>query len=98
MPQSKLNIRMDSDVKQAFESVCAEIGISITAAFTVFAKAVIDQREIPFKLRARSVTTMPARTTPTKLRGMLRDYANPSLIPLEGEAWRMAMEEKHGCD
>ena len=28
--------------------------------------------------------------------GLLSKYANPALIPLEKEAWAMAMEEKHG--
>ncbi|MCL1988063.1 MAG: AbrB/MazE/SpoVT family DNA-binding domain-containing protein [Firmicutes bacterium] len=28
--------------------------------------------------------------------GILSKYANPDLIPLEKEAWGMAMEEKHG--
>ena len=28
--------------------------------------------------------------------GILNKYANPDLIPLEKEAWGMAVEEKHG--
>jgi len=30
--------------------------------------------------------------------GLLSKYANPALIPLEKEAWGMAMEEKHGVN
>ena len=30
--------------------------------------------------------------------GLLNKYANPALIPLEKEAWGMAMEEKHGTN
>ena len=28
--------------------------------------------------------------------GILHEYANPALIPLEKNAWAMAAEEKHG--
>ena len=30
--------------------------------------------------------------------GLLHKYANPALIPLEKEAWALAMEEKHGIN
>jgi len=28
--------------------------------------------------------------------GILNEYANPDLVPLEKEAWKMAVMEKHG--
>ena len=30
--------------------------------------------------------------------GLLHKYSNPALIPLEKEAWALAMEEKHGIN
>lgn len=39
-------------------------------------------------------TTQPI-THKKSLRGCLRNYANPSLIPQEGKAWETVMEEKH---
>ena len=47
-----VNFRMDSDVKQNMEDVCAEMGLTLTSAFTIFAKKVIAERRIPFEVTA----------------------------------------------
>ena len=42
-----VNIKMDSDVKKNMEQVCAELGLSMSAAFTIFpAAAACSQRPI----------------------------------------------------
>jgi DNA-damage-inducible protein J len=56
MSQINVNIRMDEALKRDFEAVCGEMGLTMTAAFTVFAKAVSGRKEIPFKITARSMT------------------------------------------
>lgn len=33
-----VNFRMDPDLKRNMEEVCAEMGLSMTTAFTIFAK------------------------------------------------------------
>ena len=38
--KANINIRMDENLKRDFEAVCNEIGLTMTAAFTVYAKAV----------------------------------------------------------
>ena len=38
MANTNINIRMDSELKKQFEAFCADIGMSMTTAFTVFAK------------------------------------------------------------
>ncbi len=44
-----------------------------------------------------SVPNQEARKVPKKSRlGCLHQYANPSLIPREHEAWQDAVKEKHG--
>ncbi|MCL2062915.1 MAG: hypothetical protein FWG98_00890 [Candidatus Cloacimonetes bacterium] len=40
--------------------------------------------------------TTTKETTITNAMGILNKYANPDLIPLEKEAWGMAVKEKHG--
>jgi len=50
MAQTSINIRIDKKLKKDFESVCNEIGLSMSAAFNVFAKTVAVKKEIPFKL------------------------------------------------
>lgn len=52
MAQVNVNFRMDADLKREMEKVCGDMGLSITAAFTVFAKAVTRQRKIPFEVSA----------------------------------------------
>ena len=53
MAQTTLSIRIDEGVKNQFEQLCNEIGLTISAAINLFAKTVIRQREIPFKLSAK---------------------------------------------
>lgn len=50
MAQTNVNIRMDSELKQQLDLFCSEIGITASAAFNIFAKAVVRQQRIPFEL------------------------------------------------
>ena len=43
-----VNFRLDATVKKNMEQVCAELGLSMSAAFTIFAKKVGRERRIPF--------------------------------------------------
>ena len=47
-----VNFRLDEDVKKKMEEACADMGLSITAAFTIFAKKVGRERRIPFEVSA----------------------------------------------
>ena len=38
LAQTLINIRIDEDLKKSMESVCKELGINISTAFTIFAK------------------------------------------------------------
>ena len=48
MSQSMVNFRMDSGLKKEMESICEELGLSLSAAFTLFAKKLIREKRIPF--------------------------------------------------
>ena len=48
MGQTMVNFRMDEDVKRKMEQACREMGMSMTTAFTLFAKKVDRERRIPF--------------------------------------------------
>ncbi len=41
---------MDSELKQRFDALCGELGMSINTAINIFAKAVVRTRSIPFKI------------------------------------------------
>jgi DNA-damage-inducible protein J len=53
---------MDEALKRDFETVCGEMGLTMTMAFTVFAKAVSSGKEIPFRLKARPMVIEIANT------------------------------------
>ncbi len=40
------------DLKRSMEEVCAEMGLSMTTAFTIFAKKVSREHRIPFEVSA----------------------------------------------
>ena len=47
-----VNFRMDADLKKSMEQVCADMGLSMTTAFTIFAKKVSREKRIPFEVSA----------------------------------------------
>ena len=50
MAQTNVNIRMDEDLKREFDGLCNDLGLTMTTAFTVFAKAVVRRQGIPFEI------------------------------------------------
>lgn len=49
---ANLNIRADDTLKQQAEVILSDLGISLSAATTIFLKQVIRYNGIPFELRA----------------------------------------------
>ena len=47
-----INFRMDAELKKNMEKVCADMGLTMTTAFTIFAKKVSREKRIPFELSA----------------------------------------------
>ena len=52
MAQVSMTVRMDSQLKQSFDALCARMGMSVNTAMNVFAKAVVTYRKIPFEIKA----------------------------------------------
>lgn len=52
MAQVMVNFRIDEDVKKNMEQACREMGLSMTAAFTIFATKVGKEKRIPFEITA----------------------------------------------
>ncbi len=53
MAQSvNINFRMDADLKKSMEQACEDMGLSMSTAFTIFAKKVSRERRIPFEVSA----------------------------------------------
>lgn len=52
MAQTTINIRMDEELKKEAEKLFADFGMNMTTAVTIFAKAVVRERKIPFEIAA----------------------------------------------
>lgn len=52
MAQTTVSIRMDEELKKQAESLFSDFGMNMTTAFTIFAKAVVRERKIPFEITA----------------------------------------------
>ena len=52
MSQSALTIRLDSELKTQFDSLCEEFGMSTNTAFNIYVRQVVRNRRIPFTIEA----------------------------------------------
>ena len=50
MANTSVTIRMDEELKKEAETLFSELGMNMTTAFTMFAKAAVRQQRIPFEL------------------------------------------------
>lgn len=52
MAQTKINFRMDAQLKKDMEQTCQELGMNMTTAFIIFAKKMTREKRIPFEVSA----------------------------------------------
>ena len=52
MAQAMVNFRMDKTLKENMEKTCKEMGLTVTAAYTMFATKVTKEQRIPFEVTA----------------------------------------------
>ena len=50
-----MSIRVDSNLKQKFDLLCDEFGLSNTAALMLFIKAVVRESRIPFEIKTDTI-------------------------------------------
>lgn len=50
MAQTMVTIRMDDSLKRSMEQTCQDLGLSMTTAFTIFAKKMSREKRIPFEV------------------------------------------------
>ena len=82
-----VNFKLAPDVKKSMESACRDMGLSMSAAFTIFAKKVGRERRIPFEVSADSFYS---EKNIRYLEGMMQDiksgkahFAEHDLIKVE---------------
>ncbi|MDR1193151.1 MAG: type II toxin-antitoxin system RelB/DinJ family antitoxin [Peptococcaceae bacterium] len=47
----QLQVRLDDSVKKPFEEICDALGLSMSNAVNLFARAVVRERGIPFEMK-----------------------------------------------
>ena len=52
MSTTSITVRMDTNLKKQAETLFDDMGLTMTTAMTLFAKAVVRQNKIPFEITA----------------------------------------------
>ena len=98
MTQTSINIRIDKKLKKDFEAVCNEIGLTMSAAFNVFAKTVTAKKEIPFKLAINEEwghLSSDNLLSAAETAGVAGEWNNAFHIPPKGKsAWAITAIKK----
>ena len=47
-----ITLRVDPDLKKQAEALCADMGLTVSTAYTMLLKAIVRTRSIPFAIRA----------------------------------------------
>ena len=84
MSTTAISIRLDSDIKEQFDLLCKEFGISTSAAFNLFARAVVRERAIPFPISLSSKNIESDRRSINAQKALARIQA---LSGLEEHEW-----------
>ena len=50
MTQTTISVRMDDDLKKAFDKTCNELGLSMTTAVVMLAKKMTRENRLPFEV------------------------------------------------
>ena len=97
MSQVAYTIRLDSDLKNRFDTLCEGFGMSASTAFNIFVRAVVRRRRIPFEIEMSEadVTHEEGRRAFQEIRKMAEQGAFPDLTLDEiNEEIQLAREEK----
>ena len=52
MSQSALTIRLDTDLKNQFDALCEDFGMSTNTAFNIYVRTVVREKRIPFPVES----------------------------------------------
>ncbi len=54
---ANINVALDEDIKDSMEKICADLGISVNTAFSIFATKIVEEKKIPFEIKAEPFYT-----------------------------------------
>lgn len=75
MAQTNINIRIEENLKREFDNLCQDLGLTMTTAFTVFAKSAVRRQGIPFEI----TRNLPNEETITAIEEVQAMKKDPSL-------------------
>lgn len=95
MSQTAMTVRLDSDVKTKFDSLCSDFGMSANTAFNIFVNAVIRYRKIPFQIEASPVADCQTEAIKAveNMRAKTQDLPEMSLDEINEEI-RLARQKR----
>lgn len=82
MAQAMINFRMDEELKKSMEETCKDLGLSMTTAFTIFAKKMTREKRIPFDV---SVDPFYSESNMTYLKKVVDDIESGKVVLVEHE-------------
>ena len=62
MANTNINIRMDADLKRQFEAFCADMGMTMTTAFNVFARKAVSYTHLDVYKRQERISRTRRRS------------------------------------
>jgi len=77
MAQTMINFRMDSELKSSMEKTCSELGLTMTTAFTIFAKKMTREQRIPFDV---SVDPFYSQSNINYLKQVVKDIESGNAV------------------
>ena len=75
MAQATVTFRIDETLKRSMEQLCEDLGMSMTTAFTIFAKKATRENRIPFEVSIEQ----PNADTLAAIEEVQRMKADPSI-------------------
>ena len=82
MAQAMINFRMDEELKKSMEETCKDLGLSMTTAFTIFAKKMTREKRIPFDV---SVDPFYSESSMAYLKKVVEDIESGKAVLAEHE-------------
>ena len=79
MSTVSVNLRMDSDLKKQLEDFCSNVGLTLSAAFMIYAKKVVSEKRIPFEISINDPKHVPTYETMLAFKEAEDIIAHPEL-------------------
>ena len=83
MAQVLVNFRLDEEDKKGMEEVCHDLGMSMSTAFTIFAKKMRKERRIPFEV---SVDPIYSEENAACLKQLLSEIASGNAVVVKRDS------------